>query len=327
MKPLRLQRVSEKPLLTPRQEVPWERDAVLNTAAIYTDDRVHLFYRGVAHPGWQLGNDAPYLSSIGHAVSEDGLSFECDSEPVLSPSMEKDGSMIHNPEDPRVAKIADTFYMTYCDYDGVIVQICLASSKDLRQWRNHGPVIPYARFGMNKNAALFPEKIQGKYGMIHRPEPPQCRRSEAAFDWDIWSRDAAYPGGMRLAFSEDLVHWTYEETVLMGPRAEHWDNLKVGIAGPPIKIPQGWLVVYHGVDKSKTYRLGVALLDLKDPAKVLFRQAEPILEPELEWERCGDVPNVVFSCGGFLRGEKLWVYYGGADTDIGAACADISVLL
>jgi predicted GH43/DUF377 family glycosyl hydrolase len=98
-----------------------------------------------------------------------------------------------------------------------------------------------------------------------------------------------------------------------------WEIAKIGVAGPPIKTESGWLLIYHGVSAENRYCLGAALLDLKAPSKVIARQAKPILEPELDWEITGHVPNVVFSCGQVVIGDRLYVYYGGADTVIGIA--------
>lgn len=325
---MQLRRVSDQPILTPNKHVSWESDAVLNTAVIRHDGAVHLLYRAVSHPQWDPATrTGDYMSCIGYAISQDGENFDRLPSPVLPRETELDGFFVYDPRDPRVTMIEGTFYMTYCDWDLSTCQICLASSKDLRTWRNHGPIVPFADFGMNKNAGLFPERIGGRYAMIHRPEPRECLRSGNPFDWDVWSRDASCPGGMRLAFSDDMLHWTYEEQCIMLPRPGSWDCLKVGLAGPPMRTDKGWLVAYHGVDSSNVYRLGIALLDLEDPSIVLKRQVEPILEPELDWEVHGDIPGVVFSCGSFLVGSELWIYYGGGDTVIGAAKGDITGFL
>ena len=163
--------------------------------------------------------------------------------------------------------------------------------------------------------------------MLHRPEPREFFDPAVTFDWNSWSRSPECIGGVRLSFSDDLVIWSYEPKCVLVPRPGMWDCDKVGLAGPPLKTDRGWLTVYHGVDEKAVYRLGIMLLDLEDPSRILRRQDEPILEPELPWELEGDVPNVVFSNGGFLRGSELWVYYGGADTVIGLAKADVTEFL
>ncbi|MBA7565760.1 1,4-beta-mannosyl-N-acetylglucosamine phosphorylase [subsurface metagenome] len=132
--------------------------------------------------------------------------------------------------------------------------------------------------------------------MFHRREP------------DIW-----------IAYSDDLKTW-YDHTKVMGPvPSSDWKDLKIGINGPTIKTGKGWALIYHGVSKEHVYSQGIALLDLENPALVLARQAEPILEPVLPWEKEGHVPNVVFSCGQVEMDDRILVYYCGADTVIGAA--------
>lgn len=288
---LRLHRVGDGPIMTPRKDVLWEKSAVLNAAAIHDGGKFHLLYRAVAHnPG------DPNRSCIGYAVSEDGIHFARLDEPVLTSNTVPEEAQ--GVEDPRVTKIGDTFYMLYTAYDGARTQIALATSTDLLHWQRHGIVLADTPFGNNKDAALFPEKIGGRYCMLHRPVP------------DIY-----------LAFSDDLLHWT-DHVRMMQPEFE-WEAAKIGAGAQPIKTEKGWLLIYHGVDEKLWYRLGAALLDLDDPTRVIARQPEWILQPEAEWEIVGDVNNVVFTCGAVLLGRELWVYYGAADTVIGLARGNI----
>jgi predicted GH43/DUF377 family glycosyl hydrolase len=127
-----------------------------------------------------------------------------------------------------------------------------------------------------------------------------------------------------LAKSYDLKNWGDHQVIMEAKPDSEWESEKIGIAGPPIKTGAGWLLIYHGVSASHHYSLGIALLDLNDPSKVIARQSQPILEPELEWEVHGHVPNVVFSCGQVIIDDELWVYYGGADTCIGVASVIMS---
>jgi beta-1,2-mannobiose phosphorylase / 1,2-beta-oligomannan phosphorylase len=288
---LSLKRVGRGPILRPRPDVPWEKDAVLNAAVIYdtTLDRgpFHMLYRAVAHHP-----DDPNRSSIGYAWSADGVHFERLDTPVLAPGVVPAESQ--GVEDPRVVKMGNAFYMTYTAYDGEWAQIALATSDDLIHWERQGVIIGYEHFGHNKDAALFPEKVKCRYCIMHRPDP------------DIY-----------LAFSDDLRTWT-DHVCLMQP-AFAWEAEKIGGGAQPIRIPEGWLLIYHGVDADLCYRLGVALLDPDDPTRVIARQAMPILEPEMDWELVGDVNNVVFTCGAVLLDRELWVYYGSADTVIGLA--------
>jgi predicted GH43/DUF377 family glycosyl hydrolase len=119
-----------------------------------------------------------------------------------------------------------------------------------------------------------------------------------------------------------MSEWHDHKIVMKALPESEWESEKIGIAGPPIRTSEGWLLIYHGVSSSYWYRLGIALLDLDDPTQIIARQPEPILEPYLDWEKHGHVPNVVFSCGQVLIDEVLYVYYGGADTAIGVAKID-----
>ncbi len=284
---LRLTRACDGPILEPRQDVPWEKDTVFNAGVIHDHGKFHMLYRAVAHhPGDRN------RSSIGYASSVDGIHFDRLDEPVLRSNEVPEETQ--GVEDPRVIKFGDTYYMTYTAYDLRRCQIALASSKDLIHWKRHGVIISNEAFGNNKDAALFPEKIRGRYCIMHRPDP------------DIY-----------LAFSDDLHNWT-DHVCVMQPKFE-WEATKIGGGAQPIKTEKGWLMIYHGVDKQMWYRLGVALLDLEDPTQVIKRQPEWILQPEANWELKGDVANVVFTCGAVLLGRELWVYYGAADTVIGLA--------
>jgi len=285
---VKLQRYQGNPILTPRREHGWEAQAVFNAAAVYDRGLFHLLYRARGADG---------ISSIGYAVSADGLNWLRLDRPVLVPANEHEAGGV---EDPRVTRIGDTFYMCYVAYSGTSYQIALARSRNLITWERLGFPLPGER---NKDAALFPEKIEGRYCMLHRREP------------DIW-----------LAYSDDLLHWD-DHQIVMRPRPGAWDAVKIGANGPPLKTDEGWLFFYHGFAEEKVYKLGVALLDLKDPTVVLKRQWEPILEPEEEWERHGDVPNVIFSCGQVMTDRALYVYYGGADRVIGLATCDLDELL
>jgi predicted GH43/DUF377 family glycosyl hydrolase len=198
------------------------------------------------------------------------------------------------PEDPRIVKIEDKFYMNYTGFKGDNhndYRICLATSTDLIHWERQGVVLDEP----NKDAAIFPKKIGGLYWMFHRRSP------------DIW-----------IAHSKDLKEWTGHQRIVT-PRPEKWDSLRIGIAGPPLLIDDGWLLLYHGVDEHHVYRLGVMLLDRNDPTRVIAHQDDPIIEPELEWEINGYVPNVIFSCGAVIQDGQLYCCYGGADTVIGVA--------
>jgi predicted GH43/DUF377 family glycosyl hydrolase len=276
---VQFERYPGNPILLPNPAHEWESLNVFNAAVVRHVGLYHMLYRA-------QGRD--YRSSIGYAVSVDGLDWARLDKPVLRPGATYETRGV---EDPRIVSLNGTFYMTYTGYSVYGTRASLARSTNLIDWERVGVVLPDED---NKDHALFPAKIGERYCMLHRREP------------DIW-----------LAYSNDLCHWTDHQQVF-GPRAG-WESLKVGISGPPIRMPEGWLLVYHGVDDALYYRQGVALLDLHDPTRVLSRPAEWVLEPREPWEHLGDVPHVVFSCATLRVGDELWIYYGGADRAIGQA--------
>lgn len=287
---IKLARFSEYPIFYPKPANAWEAASVFNAAAILDYGLVHLVYRATDISSGGL--EGPYINSLGYAVSTDGIHFNRLEQPILSNDVPQEA---RGPEDPRIVKIGDTFYMLYTGYGGRFdddYRICLATSKNLIQWERQGVMLDEP----NKDAALFPELIDGRYVMFHRRPP------------DIW-----------IAYSDDLRHWHNHTRVMVTIPDSGWENNKIGISGPPIKTQAGWLLIYHGVSREMVYRQGIALLDLRDPRIVLHRQAEPILEPELAWERVGHVNNVIFSCGQVILDNTLYVYYGGADNAIGLA--------
>lgn len=298
-----LQRISNEPIMTGNIENIWETASCYNAAAIKMDNKVHLFYRSTDKNsnGRECSN---YLNYIGHAVSTNGIDFIRDKEYILGPI--EDSQEGRGCEDPRVTKIDDTYYMLYTGYgaryDGDF-KICMASSDDLVNWTKHGVILDES----NKDAALFPLKIDGEYVLLHRRHP------------NIW-----------ISFSKDLKKWDRHKIIAKIDDSSSWEDNKIGIAGPPFLTNRGYVLIYHGVSKKETnfegrgrykqYALGIMLLDKDDPTKVIYRQKDPILVPELSWERHdGYVPNVVFSCGQVIMGDELFVYYAGADKALGIA--------
>ena len=300
-------RYEGNPILRPIKEHNWEAMCVFN-AAVYYQEGVHIVYRG-------MGFDK--LSKLGYAFSRDGYKIDKRiAHPIYEPvdEIEKERGC----EDPRLTRIGDRLYMTYAGCDGKKSYVCMASIKvddflkNEWKWKRYGCILPELPVPDkdDKNACLFPEKIKGRYALIHRIPP------------DIW-----------ISYSEDLIHWD-DHKIIARPREGLWDDGKIGAGGPPIKTDKGWLFIYHGVawrDGEKkyfgTYRLGMMLLDLKNPEKVLFRSKYPILEPEQEYEEQGYVANIVFTCGTILIDDELFCYYGGADTVICLATVKLNDLL
>ena len=235
-----------------------------------------------------------YLTSISHlriARSKDGIDFEIDDTPAISAANEYETFGV---EDPRISLIEGTYYIHYVAVSPLGVVTYLASTEDFVDFRRHGVIF----CPENKDVAIFTEKIAGKFYALHRPVSPLFKKQ------DIW-----------LADSTDLLTW-WNHRRLLGPRPGCWDEAKVGAGAVPFKIEQGWLEVYHGVNRDNRYCLGVVLLDSEKPWRVLARSTEPIFEPQADYECEGFFGNVVFSCGLLREDDKLRVYYGAADTTI-----------
>lgn len=285
--PLKLKRYEGNPILKPRPENKWESKAVFNCGVTFENNLVHLLYRAI-------GEYETYISRMGYAISKDGINFRRFDQPVFEPQEDYESLGC---EDPRITRLGGQFYITYTAlfnraWSGTGNRVALASTRIFKDFNRYGVILPDIE---NKDAVIFPEKIQGKYVMFHRIFP------------DIW-----------IAYSHNLVDWCGHR-IIMRPRKNSWDCYKIGAGAPPIKTECGWLEFYHGVDENKLYRLGVALFDLHDPSKLLARQDKPILEPEEDYEVEGDIPNVVFTCGAIEKDDSYYVYYGCADTVIGLA--------
>ncbi|HPB01204.1 MAG TPA: glycosidase [Candidatus Marinimicrobia bacterium] len=286
---IKLTRISQEPILKPEPKHSWEQAAVFNAGAVYEKGLYHMIYRATNIGGHEKYGD--YINNFGYAVSKDLFNWHRLSEPVMKNNVAQE---LRGPEDPRIVKIGDTFYMTYVGFANRFpgdYRICLATSEDLVHWQRHGVLLDEE----NKNSSLFPEKIKGEYLLLHRRHP------------DIW-----------IASSLDLKNFT-NHTRIMTTINDDWQCTRIGIAGPPVRHPQGWLLFYHAVDKMNTYRLGVALLDYENPRRIIARHSRPVIEPELPWEINGFVPNVIFSCATVENDDKYVVIYAGADTVIGAA--------
>ncbi len=253
-------------------------------------------------------------SSLGYAISEDGVHFTRRPEPVLVPeaSYEKGGGV----EDPRLQKFGEAYYLTYTGYNNVDgagpdkkdAQLCLATSTDLIHWQRRGIILPAYQgkwnVGWTKSGALIPEKISGKY-------------------WMYYLADAKGKGSqMGVAYSEDLLHWTEAlDQPVVASRPGTFDSQVVEPGPAPIIVPQGILLIYNGADDKLVYSTGWVLFDRKDPTKVLARAEAPLFAPEKEWEKVGQVPNVVFVEGMVKDGNRWLFYYGGADKHVGVATA------
>lgn len=312
---VKLVRHEGNPILEPRGD-DWESVAVFNPTAICKEGKIHLLYRAV-------GDYANYVSQLGYAVFDEGLRLlERAGEPIFGPDQRLWEVSV---EDPRLVEIEGKLYMTYVVTPtpsppgavrrrlGIprpreaITRIALARVEgDFRGFTRLGIITPYG--ADERDTVLFPERIDGKYAVLHRPSNwigPEYG-TELPGIWfaylELELDNLGNPSGGRM----------YGHRLIMSPK-EGWESSKIGPGPSPIKTEQGWLLIYHGVDKDHVYRAGAALLDLREPWTLIARTKEPILEPEEPYEVEGDVPRVVFPEGAVVIDDRLLVFYGGAD--------------
>jgi beta-1,2-mannobiose phosphorylase / 1,2-beta-oligomannan phosphorylase len=303
-------RYHENPILRPIPEHPWEAKAVFNPAAIYLNGRVHMVYRAMSPDN---------TSTFGYASSADGLHFdERLDEPVYVPRESFEQKTVEGGnsgcEDPRLTKIGETMYMCYTAFDGrnaprVALTSISVSDFLAKKWNWSRPKLISKEGQDDKDAALFPRMFGSNYLIFHRLGQSIWLDIVGSLDAD-WSKRPL------------------EGSIIMDPRTTVHDSRKIGIAGPPIETDDGWLLIYHGVSRREDhhYHLRAALLDKKNPSKVLARTKTEILDTETPYERYGIVPNVVFSCGQVVIDGQLVVYYGAADTVIGVASIPLAEL-
>jgi predicted GH43/DUF377 family glycosyl hydrolase len=297
------QRISNQPLLRPATE--WSELGLFNPTAIKVGEKTVLLFRA---------QDRNHTSRIGYAESRDGLHFDVRAEPVLSPetAYEKGGGI----EDPRVIQINGTYYLTYTGYDLHAAQLCLATSIDLVHWQRKGVIMPAYQGTWNtqwtKSGAIVPEKIDGKWWMYYlgtRKDP------------DGQPRDY-----MGLASSNDLLHWKdATQKPVLDRRPGAFDSRVMEPGPAPTLTEAGILLLYNGADDQLVYGPGWVLFDGHDPSRVIARADRPFLVPTLEWEKNGNVPNVIFLEGAARKNLHLIGYYGAADKFIGAA--DIRIVI
>ncbi len=257
-----------------------------------------------------------YVSALGLATRQPDGSFALDAEPFIAPTGDVDR---YGCEDARVTRLGDRWWITYTALAEPAatathgVGIALASTTDWVTVERHGRIGPAVR---DKDAALFPERVGGRIAMFHRIAPDV----QIVFFED--EEQMLAPGAR---FWEHALG-RLDDSVVLRPE-QTWEAKKVGMGPPPIATDDGWLVVYHAADADHVYRAGLALLDRDDPRRVIARTRQPVLEPRLDWERAGDVPNVVFPQGATVEDGTLNLYYGAADCAIGHAHAPLADVL
>ncbi len=298
------QRYSANPILTAR-DWPYPAHTVFNAGACQMEDETILLVRVEDRRGH---------SHLTVARSRDGVSnWQIDSRPSFAPDPARFSEEEWGVEDPRLTWIEERqeWIIAYTAFSASGPLVSLAQTKDFRTFTRMGPVMPPE----DKDAAVFPRRLGGRYAMIHRPV------SAGSSGAHVW-----------LSFSPDLTHWGDHHILLHARRGAWWDANKIGLSPPPLETPEGWLILYHGVRHTAggcLYRLGLALLDLEDPRRVLRRTDEWVFAPEMPYERHGDVSGVVFPCGWILDKATgtIRIYYGGADSCLALATAQLSDLL
>lgn len=298
----------QNPIIKPNPEHEWESVATFNPAAIELKGKIYIFYRA-------LSTDK--TSTIGLAISKNGIDIdERLNKPVYVPREKFETKITpgHSGcEDPRIVKIEDRIYMFYTAYDNVNppkVAVTSINVEDFlnQEWKWEKPRIISPPNVDDKDACIIPEKINGRYMFIHR-----AGGINMVYDY-IYSLDHVNPNKL-LSFK------------LLRPRVGMWDGKKVGLAAPPIKTHQGWLLFYHGISHDNIYRVGAILLDLNNPENIIARTPGPLLEPFASYEKEGYVRNVVFPCGSVVRNSTIYLYYGAADSYVCVATASLKDLL
>ena len=311
-----IERFAGNPIITP-QDVPFPCERVYNPAACMQGDDYVLILRVDQPDGKQC---------LGLARSKDGIKFKIDREPVMVPDENEFGHL----NDPRITFIDGWYYLTYCsDPDGERLReegiyLCIARTRDFKSWERI-----YRSQPDNRNAVIFPEKINGRFVRLDRP----FRRGyRAEMGYDIW-----------LSESPDMQFWGKHKLLLSHYDVE-WGSHKIGPAAPPVKTPAGWLVFFHGAfipegentgwkkwccGRCKVYSAGLMLLDLNEPWKIKAIRKDPVLVPHTDYEMNPVYrPDVVFPCGIIPEADgTIKIYYGASDYSIALATAKIDDLL
>ena len=329
-----LTRYEGGPILEPNDNLNWEKEGVFNPGIARTERGVVMLYRAV-------GETESYVSHLGLATSEDGVTFKRVSDkPIFGP---KESFDMWGTEDPRITKIEGDFYITYVALekpvmsdgrlaDHIETSTALLKTRDFTSFENLG--IISVKNSDNKDIVLFPRKINGRYCMLHRPNhwhKSWCDHLKATgqpLSWPCELDIVPANPSIWIAWSDDLLVWKDHQVLLQS--SNHGDS-KIGPGLPPIETKEGWLVIYHHVVFTETkdsfyYSARVALFDLADPTRLIGKLPHHILAPEMPYEK-EKISSIVFPTGGFVEGDKLFVYYGASDRYVCLATGPLSQLL
>ena len=298
-----LHRHPANPILTSK-DWPYRINSVFNAGATLLADGSTLLLCRV--------EDRRGLSHLSTARSVNGVDgWDIDPTPTLMPDPNRYPEELWGIEDPRITYVPELqqYAVAYTSYSKGGPGVSLALTKDFRTFERYGVIMSPD----DKDAALLPYRIGGLWALIHRPM--------TTLGAHIW-----------ISYSPDLRHWGGHRVMMEARKGGWWDANKIGMSSPPIETPLGWLMLYHGVKQTASgslYRVGLALFDIKKPDLCLLRGDSWIFGPETDYERGGDVHDVVFPCGHTISpdGDTINIYYGAGDSCIALAQASLHSLL
>lgn len=313
-----LKKPIQNPILRPNPKHAWESVSVFNPAVLLLDNKVHFIYRAIGRDG---------QSVFGYAASNDGIHIDERLEMPVFPIMDlqvhkhsvqksqyASGGNCCGCEDPRLVIIDDTIYMTYTAFDGHHAPGMHLTSISVTNFLNHNwrwteSIRLSAQGEMQKNWVIFPQLMQDQYAILHSITPTV---QVDYFDSLLFDR------------SPQIKSYYAAQN-----RTQVWDSWVRGVGPVPLQVKDGWLILYHAMDRKDPdrYKLGGMILDKDDPTKILYRATMPLLEPNESYENEGLKSGVLYSCGAIIKDRQLLVYYGGADTVVCMASADLDCVL
>jgi len=338
--PIILARSKENPIISPKSENGWEAWQTFNPGVILLGDKIHFLYRaigedGISRLGYAVSNDGftiderlpypiyehktgkrtfnPFDKSFDPELRTEGLRTNTEQDRSINIYSFLSGGSWGGAEDPRLQRVdeEDVLYMTYtaCD-NGLRVSLTSIKVDDFlnKKWKWRPPVLISPPGEIHKNWLIFPEKINGKYAILHSIKPTIQIEYVNSLEFNENDYINSFHGGR--------------------PRKGCWDKWLRGAGTPPLKTKEGWLLFYHAMDNDwSKYKVGAMLLDLEDPTKILRRSKEPVLVPEESYENNGYKPGVIYVSGAVVKDGNLLVYYGCSDSYVGVAYSPLEEFL